>query len=132
MNVYENELKLIDSLNQDEVPVLICHDLKHIVPSGELLSTRAIYLKAGWCITDGSVRDVRMIREMEFPVYAGNISPLDTKFRGKLMWSDVLEKIQGVNIKSRDQIFGDVDGVVVVPREHVESVVQKAFQKVSQ
>ena len=66
MNVYEHELKLIDSLKPDEVPVLICHGLKHIAPWGELLSTRAEYLKAGGCITDGSVRDVRMIREMGF------------------------------------------------------------------
>jgi regulator of RNase E activity RraA len=132
VNVYEHELKLVDSLKPDEVPVLICHGLKHIAPWGELLSTRATYLKAGGCITDGSVRDVRMIREMGFPVYAGNISPLDTKFRGKLMWCDVPGKIQGVNIISGDLIFGDVDGVVVVPGEHVESVLEKAFQKVSQ
>ena len=62
VNVYEHELKLIDSLKQDEVPVLICHVLKHIAPCGELLSTLASYLKAGGSITDGSVRDVLMIR----------------------------------------------------------------------
>lgn len=132
VNVYEHELKLIDSLKPNEVPVLICHGLKHIAPWGELLSTRASYLKSGGCLTDGSVRDVRMIREMGFPVYAGNISPLDTKYRAKLMWSDVPGKIHGVNIESGDLIFGDVDGVVVVPKKHIEFVIEKALQKVSQ
>ena len=131
VNVYENELKLIDSLKQDDVPVLICHGLKHIAPWGELLSTRASYLEAGGCITDGSVRDIKMIREMGFPVFAGNISPLDSKYRGKLMWTDVPGKICGVNIKSGDLIFGDIDGVVVIPNEHIEITLEKAFDKVS-
>ena len=132
VNVYEHELKLIDSLKPDEVPVLICHGLKHIAPWGELLSTRARFLKAGGCLTDGSIRDVRLIREMGFPVYAGNISPLDTKYRGKLMWSDVPGKIHGVPVQSGDLVFGDVDGVLIIPKEHVEPVLKNALQKVSE
>ncbi len=131
VNVYEHELKLIDSLRPNEIPVLVCHGLKHIAPWGELLSTRACYLKAGGCITDGSVRDVRMIREMGFPVYARSFSPLDTKYRGKLLWSDIPGKIGGVNVKTGDLIFGDIDGVVVVPREHLQKVVDKALEKVA-
>ena len=92
----KHELKLIDNLKPDEVPVLICHGLKKIAPWGELLSTRAMFLKAAGCLTDGSVRDVRLIREMGFPVFAGNISPLDSKYRGKLTWTDVPGEIHGV------------------------------------
>ena len=100
VNVYEKELELIDSLNEGEIPVLICHGLKHIAPWGELLSTRAKYLKSSGCLTDGSVRDVKMIREMNYPVFAGNISPLDSKYRGKLTWYDVPGKFNGVSIDS--------------------------------
>ena len=46
IKVYEKGLKLIDSLQLDEVPVLISHGFKHIAPWGELLSTRARYLQA--------------------------------------------------------------------------------------
>ena len=35
------------------------------------------------------------------------------------MWSDILEEIQGVNVKSGNLIFGDMDGVLVVTGEHV-------------
>ena len=131
VKVYENELKLIDSLQPDEVPVLICHGLKHIAPWGELLSTRARYLQSAGCLTDGSVRDVRFIREMKFPVFTGGITPVDTKYRGKLAWYDVPGKIHGVDVKSGDLVFGDVDGVLIIPRENVELVLEKAFQKVS-
>ena len=131
VKVYENELKLIDSLQPDEVPVLICHGLKHIAPWGELLSTRARYLQSAGCLTDGSVRDVRFIREMKFPVFSGGITPVDTKYRGKLAWYDVPGKIHGVDVKSGDLVFGDVDGVLIIPRENVDLVLEKAFQKVS-
>ena len=131
VKVYENELKLIDSLHPDEVPVLICHGLKHIAPWGELLSTRARYLQSAGCLTDGSVRDVRFIREMKFPVFTGGITPVDTKYRGKLAWYDVPGKIHGVDVESGDLVFGDVDGVLVIPKENVELVLEKAFQKVS-
>ena len=132
VNVYEHELKLIDSLQTDEVPVLICHGIKKIAPWGELLSTRARFLKAAGCLTDGSVRDVRLIREMGFPVFAGNISPLDSKHRGKLTWTDVPGEIHGVSVHSGDLIFGDVDGVLIIPKEKVEIVLEKALQKVSE
>ena len=132
VNVYEKELELIDSLKPGEVPVLVCHGLKKIAPWGELLSTRATYLKSGGCLTDGSVRDVKLIREMKFPVFAGNIGPLDTKHRGKLVWNDVPGKIHGVNVNSGDLVFGDVDGVVVIPKESVEIVLEQSLKKVSE
>jgi len=130
VNVYEKELELIDSLQPDEVPVLVCHGNPGIAPWGELLSTRARYLKAAGCLTDGAVRDVRRIREMQFPVFAGGISPLDTKYRGKLMWMDVPGRIGGVTIESGDLVFGDMDGVVVVPRNAVDETLEKALEKV--
>lgn len=132
VNVYEHELKLIDSLKPDEIPVLICHGLKKIAPWGELLSTRAKFLKAAGCLTDGSVRDVRLIREMGFSVFAGNISPLDSKYRGKLTWTDVPGEINGVQVNSGDLIFGDIDGVVIIPKPKVETVIEKALEKVSE
>ena len=130
VNVYEHEIALIDSLQPNEVAVLLCHQHHEIAPWGELLSTRSQYLKAAGCLTDGSVRDVKRIRQMNFPVFAGNIGPLDSKHRGKLMWYDVPGKIHGVNVNSGDFIFGDVDGVVIVPQQITAEVVEKALQKV--
>ena len=66
---------------------------------------------------------------MNFSVFAGNIGPLDSKHRGKLMWYDVPGKIHGVDINSGDFVFGDVDGVVIVPQKIKAEVVGKALQK---
>ena len=109
VNVYEHEIALVDSLKENEIAVLCCHGNENIAPWGELLSTRASFLKSGGCLTDGCVRDTDMIRKMQFPVFSKGTNPVDTKFRGKMMMTDVPGEIAGVRIESGDLIFGDND-----------------------
>lgn len=130
VNVYENEIRLVDDLKVDDVPVLICHGNLDIAPWGELLTTRAMQLNAAGCVTDGCVRDVARIRAARFPLFCGGFNPSDTKYRGKLMWLDVPGKIGNVEIASGDMIFGDVDGIVAVPQAIARQVVAAALDKV--
>jgi regulator of RNase E activity RraA len=130
LNVYEHEIELIDSLQPGDVPVVVCGTGSTIAPWGELLTTRARYLGAAGCITDGCVRDVRRIREYGFPVFCGGMHPTDTKHRGKMMAVDVPARLGGVKIESGDLVIGDVDGIVFVPRLIVDDVVAKALEKV--
>lgn len=130
VNVYENEIALVDDLRPGEVPVLACGGNLGIGPWGELLSTAARARGAAGCVTDGSVRDVRQIRDMRFPVFSGGICPLDTKGRGKLMWYDVPARIGSVAMNRGDIVFGDADGVVVVPAAVAEEVLKRAIDKV--
>ncbi|MCB1486691.1 MAG: RraA family protein [Bauldia sp.] len=130
VNVYEHEIRLVDDLKPGEVPVLSCNGNLRIAPWGELLSTRAKFLGAAGCITDGCVRDVAMIRDLDFPVFAGGRSPVDTKFRGKMMWMDVPATIGGVEINSGDLVIADLDGIVFVPGDRIEEVVEKSLTKV--
>lgn len=131
VKVYEMEIALVDSLLPGDIAVLICHGNQRISPWGELLSERSTHLGAAGCLTDGCVRDARQIRELGFPVYASGTNPADTKFRGKMMMSDVPGEIGGVAVSRGDLILGDPDGVVIVPSDVVEEVVAKALEKVS-
>lgn len=130
VNVYEHEIRLVDSLQADEVPVISCGGNKRIAPWGELLSTRCSYLKVAGCITDGCVRDVKMIREMGFPVFSGGRNPVDTKYRGKMMWTDVPAVIGEVEVNSGDLVIADLDGIVFIPKALIEIVVSKSLLKV--
>ena len=130
VNVYENEIRLVDDLLADDVPVFSCNGNLNISPWGELLSTRARYLGAAGCITDGCVRDVKLIREMGFAVFSGGRNPADTKYRGKMMWTDVPAKIGGVSICSGDLVMADADGIVFVPSDHIEEAVTRSLAKV--
>jgi regulator of RNase E activity RraA len=130
-NPYELEIALVDDLKPGEVPVLACGASGRIAPWGELLSTAAKARGATGCVTDGLVRDIRIIREMGFPVFCGGIGPLDTKGRGKLVQMDVPVKCGGVRVNSGDLIFGDADGVIVIPREARDEAIAKALEKIT-
>lgn len=129
-SAYDEEIRLIDGLKPDEAPVLCCHGSLRLSVWGELLSTRAAYLGAAGVLTDGCVRDVRAIRALRFPVFAAGINPTDTKCRGRLVAGEALGRIGNVPVTSGDLVFGDADGVVVVPRDLVPEVIAKALEKV--
>ncbi|HEV8695189.1 MAG TPA: RraA family protein [Lysobacter sp.] len=130
-NPYEVEIALVDDLKPGDVPVLACNGpTQRIAPWGELLSTAAQARGAAGCITDGLVRDVRQIRELRFPVFHGGIGPLDTKGRATMVQRDVPVECAGVKVRDGDIVFGDVDGVVVIPQERAAEVLAKAKEKV--
>ena len=130
-NPYEVEIALVDDLKPGDVAVLDCGGpTERIAPWGELLSTASAKRGAAGCVIDGLVRDVRMIREMQFPVFHGGIGPLDTKGRAKMMARDVPVSCGGVAVSSGDLIFGDVDGVVVIPQAIAPQVIEAAIAKV--
>lgn len=131
-NAYEVEIALVDDLQPGEVVVLACNGpTERIAPWGELLSTASMARKAAGCVTDGLVRDVRQIRAMGFAVFTGGIGPLDTKGRARMVDRDVRVECGGVSIDPGDMVFGDVDGVVVIPRAYERLVLAKALEKVT-
>ncbi|MEO8485756.1 MAG: RraA family protein [Betaproteobacteria bacterium] len=129
-NPYELEIRIIDDLKPGEIVVFGCSGSQQIAPWGELLTTAARMRGALGAVTDGFVRDVRRIREMQFPVFHGGIAPLDSKGRGKVVAIDVPVACAGVHVEPGDLVFADVDGVVVVPRNVEADVLARAFTKV--
>ena len=129
-NPYDVEIALVDDLHAGDVPVLACNGpTDRLAPWGELLSTAAKLRGAAGCITDGLVRDIRQIRALPFSVFHGGIGPLDTKGRGRMMERDTPVECAGVRVCSGDIVFGDADGVVVVPAARVNEVMELAAKK---
>jgi 4-hydroxy-4-methyl-2-oxoglutarate aldolase len=129
-NPYALEIALIDDLKPGDVAVLGCGRSGRIAPWGELLTTASIARGAHGCVTDGLVRDTRAIRELKFPVFHGGIGPLDSKGRGEVAALDVPIECAGVTVNPGDLIFGDADGVVVVPQPVARQTLKLALEKV--
>ena len=131
-NPYAVEIALVDDLQPGDVAVLACGGpTDRIAPWGELLTTASHCRGAAGCVTDGLVRDVKLIRKMKFPVFHGGIGPLDTKGRGEMMAMDVPVMCGGVPIEPHDFVFGDVDGVVVIPKAIAAEAFARALDKVT-
>ena len=128
---YAIEIALVDDLQPGDVAVFACGGpTDRIAPWGELLTTAAQVRGATGCLTDGLIRDVKPIREMGFPVFHGGIGPLDSKGRGKMMEMDCRVVCGGVEVTAGDWVFGDADGVVVIPQAAAEETFAKALEKV--
>ncbi|MBD8688843.1 MULTISPECIES: RraA family protein [unclassified Rhizobium] len=131
-NPYEIEIKLLDDLKPCDVPVLACNGpTDRIAPWGELLTTASMARGAVGCVTDGLVRDLRQIRELKFPVFHGGIGPLDSRGRARMVEMDTVVECAGVTVISGDLVFGDIDGVVIIPQQHAETIIKRARQKVA-
>ncbi|MCA3261666.1 MAG: RraA family protein [Telmatospirillum sp.] len=130
-NPYELEIALIDSLKPGQIPVFACSNPVRVAPWGELLSTAAHARGSAGALMDGCVRDIKAIKKMGFPVFHGGIAPLDSKGRGKIMAIDVPIECGGVKVATGDLVFGDADGVVVIPQRVETQVLDLAFAKIT-
>jgi 4-hydroxy-4-methyl-2-oxoglutarate aldolase len=126
---YALEITLIDSLKPGEIPVFSCGKTGRVAPWGELLSTAAKVRGASGALMDGLVRDITAIRRIGFPVFHGGIGPLDSKGRAKVMALDVTIEVAGIPVAPGDLVFGDADGVVIVPKAIEAEVIGRAFDK---
>ena len=130
-NPYELEIKLVDDLKAGEVAVLACGGSRRIAPWGGMLSTATKARGAAGCVTDGFVRDIKVIRQLGIAVFHAGIAPLDSKGRGQIMAIDVPVVCAGVRIEPGDLIVGDGDGCVVVPKAREAEVLGIAFDKLN-
>jgi regulator of RNase E activity RraA len=130
-NPYELEIAIVDDLKPGDVAVFACGGSSRIAPWGSLLSTAARMRGAAGCVTDGFVRDILEIRKLQLPVFHGGIAPLDSKGRGQIQAIDVPVICGGVKVSPGDLVFGDADGVVVVPQAVEAEVLRIAFDKIN-
>ena len=97
---------------------------------GELMSTRAKKLGAAGAVVDGYHRDTRGILRLGFPVFSFGGYAQDQAPRGKVIDFRVPLELGGVGVMPGDIIFGDLDGVCMIPRAAEEEVFRKALEKV--
>jgi regulator of RNase E activity RraA len=130
-NPYLNEISLIDSLKPGEVSVHSTDLSWNIAPWGELLSTASKMRGSTGAIVDACTRDVKKIIQMGFPVFTRGIKPLDSQGRGYLEAYDIPIRCGDVTVRPGEIVFGDIDGIVAIPREVEDEVLSRAVEKVT-
>ena len=96
---------------------------------GELMSTRALKLGAAGAVLNGYSRDTNGVLALNFPTFSYGSYAQDQGPRGKVVDFRVAVEIAGVRVASGDIVFGDIDGVCVIPREAEADVFTQALEK---
>jgi regulator of RNase E activity RraA len=122
--------RALDSLKPNEIYVATGAAPRYAL-WGELMSTRALKLKATGAVLDGYWRDSAGILDLGFPTFGYGSYAQDQAPRGKVVDFGVTIEIGGVRIRPGDILFGDRDGVLVIPREAEAEAIAKALDKVA-
>jgi regulator of RNase E activity RraA len=128
---YALELGCIDALRPGDVLVATTNGDHGSALWGELLSTASRAHGAVGAVIDGLTRDAAKILEMDFPVFAAGFTPLDSKGRLDGINHGQPLRVGASVVRPGDWVFGDMDGVVVVPDDLAEQAFPKALEKVT-
>jgi regulator of RNase E activity RraA len=121
-------LEALDDLRSNEVYVNTGSSPRNAL-WGELMSTRARKLGCRGAVLNGYVRDTKAILNMSFPTFGFGSYGQDAAPRYKVVDFRIPVEIGSVRIRPGDIVFGDIDGVLVVPVEAETEVFTLALEK---
>lgn len=93
------------------------------------MCTRMKMLGAAGAVVNGFHRDTKGILELDFPCFSYGSYAQDQAPRGRVLDYRVAIDIDGVRVEPGDIVFGDRDGVLVIPKKAEKEVIRQAAEK---
>lgn len=122
----KHSIEMIDNARPGQVGVIVIEQTLDVAALGGLMGTTAKARGMAGIVVDGSVRDVAELRALPLPVYARGVVPSSSVGRWASVGRDIPVECAGVTVRPGDIIVAGEDGVVVVPSEKAEAVLQRA------
>lgn len=123
-------LRAIHDAQPGDVIVVDCGRCVESGPFGELTATECKTKRLGGFVTTGSVRDSAAIIEMGFPVFSSGVSIVGTVKESLGLINHPISAGE-VIVRPGDLILGDDDGIVVVPLERMQEILEKSDARVA-
>ena len=120
------QIDMLDGVFPGSVILMDSGDEKSAAHWGELMSKTAMEKGATGAIINGGIRDTEEIINHQFPVFASYHSPLTAVYRYNIIDFNNPVVIGGVNINPGDYILGDIDGVICIPKNIIDEVIEEA------
>lgn len=96
---------------------------------GEILTATARTRGGAGAIVDGYHRDTPRVLEQNWPVFSRGRFAQDARVRSSVVDFRCPIEIGGVSIQPADLVFGDLDGVVIIPKTVEVEVVSRSLEK---
>ncbi|SJN28135.1 5-carboxymethyl-2-hydroxymuconate delta-isomerase [Microbacterium esteraromaticum] len=120
---YNAQKRAFDAVDEGEIIVIEARGESGTGTLGDILALRAKTRGAAGVVTDGGVRDFDAVAEIGLPVFSRGAHP-SVLGRRHVPWDfDVTIACGGATVQPGDIIVGDGDGVIVIPANLVEEVV---------
>jgi regulator of RNase E activity RraA len=123
---YKNAGNYIDDVPSNSVVVIDNAGKLDCTTWGDILTQFSLIRKISGTIVYGAIRDVQFAREAKYPLFASSIYMRSGKNRVYKFAQQCELLIEGVKIRPEDIIVGDDNGVIVIPKENLENVIEKA------
>ena len=119
-------VQALDVLYDQCVPVMTTNGDTHTGHWGELMTNAALLHGCNGAVVDGGIRDSAAIEALDFPIFYRFTCPGDALGRFNITAFECRIECAGVVVNPGDFIFGDRDGIVVVPKPLIERVLEAA------
>ena len=118
----------LDDLQEDEIYVASGGTMR-CAYWGELLTATAKKRGAAGAVVNGWHRDTPQVLDQNWPVFSRGCYAQDSSVRTQVVDYRCDIEIGQVTIHDGDLIFGDVDGVLIIPKQVADEVIEKALEK---
>ena len=120
----------LDSLQPGEI-YLATGGSMNCAAWGEIMTATARTRGAAGAIIDGFHRDTPRVLDQNWPVFSRGSFAQDAGVRSSVVDFRCTVEVGGVLIEPGDLIVGDVDGVLIIPRNLEGRVIEQALEKVA-
>ncbi|WP_345153176.1 fumarylacetoacetate hydrolase family protein [Arthrobacter ginkgonis] len=126
---YNAQKRIIDAIGPGEILVMEARGEKGSATLGDILALRAQVRGAEAIITDGGVRDLSAVTELDIPTFHNGAHPA-VLGRKHVPWdTDVTIGCGGTTIQPGDVIVADADGILVIPPAIVAEVADEVVEQ---
>lgn len=120
----------LDDLRPGEVYLLTGGSLR-CAGWGEILTVTAKARGANGAVIDGFHRDTSQVLREDWPVFSRGAYAQDAGARASVVDFRCSVAIGKVNVSPGDIVFGDIDGVLIIPQDIAQDVIEEARRKLA-
>ena len=118
----------LDQLEEDDVYIASGGEMR-CAYWGELLTATAKTRRAAGAVINGYHRDTPQVLSQDWPVFSRGCYAQDSSVRTQVADYRCFIEIGEVGVHPGDFVFGDIDGVLVIPSSVLDEVTEKALEK---
>lgn len=125
-----NALHSYDTIIPNDV-IVIENDAAEYAYFGELNANLAIRSGASAVVVGGKTRDSSEVKKVGLPVFSTGYTCQDVRKKATMESMNKTIRVHGVSVSPGDLIFGDAEGLVVIPKRFEKEVMKEIYQRAS-